>query len=82
MAERIIQRECSVPSVAPTESDVPVLTVKASGGGDYSSLADAVTAGIARLRLNPAIGRAEFNAQRIVNARIQGMLAEPHEPGL
>lgn len=44
--------------------------------------ADAVTAGIARLRLNPAIGRAEFNAQRIVNARIQGMLAEPPEPGL
>ena len=40
------------------------------------------TDGVARLRLNPAIGRAEFNAQRIVNARIQGMLAEPPEPGL
>ena len=40
------------------------------------------TAGIARLRLNPAIGRAEFNAQRIVNARIQEMLAEPPKSGL
>jgi F-box protein 11 len=46
MAERIIQRECSIVSTTPppVQDDVPVLTVKASGGGNYSSLADAVAA--------------------------------------
>ncbi|CUH77298.1 right-handed parallel beta-helix repeat-containing protein [Tropicibacter naphthalenivorans] len=42
MARRVIERECAIPSVAPRASDTPLLTVKANGGGDYSSLADAV----------------------------------------
>lgn len=44
MARRVIERECSVPTVAPAESDVPVLTVKANGGGDYFEIADAIQA--------------------------------------
>ena len=50
MAQRIIERECSVPVkpdttvvVKPKEHGGPVLTVKSSGG-DYSELADAVAA--------------------------------------
>lgn len=42
MARRVIQRECSIPTVAPADGDTNVLTVKANGGGDFDTLAAAV----------------------------------------
>lgn len=44
IARRVIERECSVPTVAPSEGDVSILTVRAYGGGHYTSIADAVAA--------------------------------------
>ena len=51
MAQRVIQRECSVPTRAPVESDVPTLTVKAGGGGDHSSIQQAVVAAQPGMRI-------------------------------
>lgn len=44
MARRVIERECTIPDQAPRETGVAAVTVKANGGGDYSSIADAVAA--------------------------------------
>lgn len=51
MAQRVIQRECSVPSRAPVESDMRALTVKAGGGGDYSSVQAAIAAAQPGMRI-------------------------------
>ncbi len=56
MARRVIERECSIPTVAPAESsDGTAITVKANGGGDYFEIADAVSAAPdgARIEVHP-----------------------------
>ncbi|MGH1413413.1 MAG: right-handed parallel beta-helix repeat-containing protein [Pelagimonas sp.] len=58
MARRVIERECTVPTVAPVEkSDGAVLTVKANGGGDYFEIADAIQAAGEGARINVYPGR-------------------------
>lgn len=51
MAQRVIQRECAVPTRAPVESDVPTLTVKAGGGGDHSSIQAAIASAQPGMRI-------------------------------